>query len=162
MLTQKIKNLIQSTRIGNDYNPNLKILVTTFNKGLVKYLGNWIAELLEEGKFIRRFGTNIYGQPQDYSFFTFANSQRANIYVMHFDILPTKIGNIIWRHVAVNGANIEEFHLGKMNAAIETYIAANRINRNEFQTILNADKLFHCYTQNRKSLFDIRQEEIQH
>lgn len=145
VLTQKIKNLIQSTIIGNDYNPNLKILVSTFNKGLVKYLGNWIAELLEEGKFTRKFGTNFYGQAQDYSFFTFSNSQRVNIYVMHFDILPTKIGNIGWRHVAVNGANIEEFHLNKMNAAIETYVNANNINRNEFRTILNAEFLLDEY-----------------
>ncbi len=141
VLTQKIKNLIHSTRIGNDYNPDLKILVTTFNKGLVRYLGNWIAELLEEGKFTRRFGTNVYGQEQDYSFFTFSNSQRVNIYVMHFDILPTKIGGIGWRHVSLNGANIEEFHLNKMNDAITTYVTANNINRNRFQTILHVEAL---------------------
>jgi hypothetical protein len=145
VLTQKIKNLIHSTRIGNNYNPDLKILVTTFNKGLVRYLGNWIAELLEEGKFTRRFGTNFYGQEQDYSFFTFLNSQKVNIYVMHFDILPTKIGGTGWRHISLNGENIEEFHLNKMNDAITTYVTANNINRNQFQTILNPEFLLDEY-----------------
>jgi len=145
VLTQKIKNLIQSTKIGNDYSQELRILVTTFNKGLVRYLGNWIAELLEEGKFTRRFGTNFFGYEQDYSFFTFSNSQRPNIYVIHFDILPTKIGGIAWRHVSVNGENFEEFHLRKMNDAITSYVNVNNINRNQFHTILDAEFLLDEY-----------------
>jgi DNA helicase II / ATP-dependent DNA helicase PcrA len=145
VLTQKIRNIVESTRVNGEYDPNLKILVTTFNKGLVRYLGNWVSELLEEGKFVRRFGTNLYGYEQDYSFITFSNSQRANIFIIHFDILPTKIGNVTWRHVSVNGADFEEFHLAKMNSAITTYITANNINRNQFTTILNAEFLLDEY-----------------
>ncbi|TAF77369.1 MAG: DNA helicase UvrD [Bacteroidetes bacterium] len=144
VLTQKIKNLIQSTKIGDDYNPTLKILVTTFNKGLVKYLGDWIEQLLEPTKFRRRFDTNFHGYPSDHSYFQFSNSQQVNISVMHFDILPTKVGGISVFNISTNG-NIEEFHLNKMNSAITSYVNANQINRTEFEIILNPEFLLDEY-----------------
>ncbi len=145
VLTQKIKNLLEATKVGNNYNPNLKILVTTFNKGLVRYLGDWISELLEAGKFKRRFGTNFYGKEQDYSYFTFTNSSKVNIYVMHFDILPTKIGRVSWKHVTSNGADIEDFHLHQMQNAIDSYVSVNNIDVIRFQKILSAEFLLDEY-----------------
>jgi hypothetical protein len=145
VLTQKIKNLIEATKVGNDYNSNLKILVTTFNKGLVKYLGDWIEQILEPSKFRRIFDTNFHAYPSDHSYFQFSNSQQVNIFVMHFDILPTKVGGIGAFGVTLNGINIEEFHLSKMNSAIANYISTNQIDRKEFEMILNAGFLLEEY-----------------
>lgn len=139
VLTQKIKNLIHSTGIGNDYNPNLKILVTTFNKGLVKYLGDWIEQLLEQGKFVRSFDGGSH------SYFKFSNSQQTNITVMHFDLLPPRLGGIKTFNITSNGGSIEEFHFNKMNSAVATFVNANNINRNEFQIILNPEFLLDEY-----------------
>jgi DNA repair photolyase len=145
VLTQKIRNLIHSMRIGNEYNPSLKILVSTFNKGLVRYLGDWIEQLLEPNKFTRHFGTDFYGRQSDHSFFRFTNSHQNNIIVMHFDLLPSRLGGIRTFNITANGGGIEEFHFAKMNAAITTYLNANNINRNDFQTILNAEFLLDEY-----------------
>jgi hypothetical protein len=48
----------------------VKILVTTFNKGLVRYLSNWIFQLLDQTKIRRVFYTSFYGREQDHSYFT--------------------------------------------------------------------------------------------
>ncbi len=78
VVTERIKNLVEI----KEYSPDLKILVTTFNKQLMSYLGNWIAELLSKEK-CERVGNS----------FKFKNSNEFNIRLMHFDILPTRIGN---------------------------------------------------------------------
>lgn len=145
VLTQRIRNLIHSTRVGDDYNPNLRVLVSTFNKGLVRYLGDWIEQLLEPNKFTRTFDIDFNGRRTDHSYFRFANSQQSNITVMHFDLLPSRLGGIRTFNIAPNGGNIEEFHFNKMTMAINTYVIANKINRNEFSTILNAEFLLDEY-----------------
>jgi len=78
VVTERIKNLVEF----KEYSPDLRILVTTFNKQLMSYLGNWIADLLNEEK-CERVGNS----------FKFKNSSEFNIRLMHFDILPTRIGN---------------------------------------------------------------------
>ena len=145
VLTQKIKNIIENSKIQNDYDVNLKILVTTFNKGLVKYLGDWIEQLLEQGKFTRSFTTNFNGILSDFSYFRFNNSQQYNIYVLHFDVLPTKIGNIAWHNVTTNGGDIEDFHLNRMKQSIEKYVAASKIDTKKFAKILDAEFLLDEY-----------------
>ncbi|AEE52604.1 UvrD-helicase domain-containing protein [Haliscomenobacter hydrossis] len=145
VLTQKIKNILDSTKINNEYDPDLKILVTTFNKALVRYLGDWIEQILDSNKFTRRFGRNYYGQEQDYSFFTFTNPRRTNIYVMHFDILPTKIGRVNRQDVTIGGADIDGFHLEQMQNAIESYVTQNNIDEKRFHKILDAEFLLDEY-----------------
>jgi len=78
VVTERIKNLVEF----KEYSPDLRILVTTFNKQLMSYLGNWIADLLNKEK-CERVGNS----------FKFKNSSEFNIRLMHFDILPTRIGN---------------------------------------------------------------------
>ncbi len=102
VLTQKIKNIVEASNIDKIYNKELKILVTTFNKGLVQYLGDWIEQLLDKEKFVRFY--KVYnGRNSDYSFFRFSTSQTVNIYVMHFDVLPTQIGQIASFDVSMYG-----------------------------------------------------------
>lgn len=145
VLTQKIKNILDSTKIHGEYDPSVKILVTTFNKGLVKYLGDWIEQLLDPGKYRRVFDTDFHGNSTDHSYFTFVNSQRVNIYVMHFDVLPTKIGSIRTFGLTQNGRNFELFNIDRMNAAIESYVNTHKIDRKVFTKILDADFLLDEY-----------------
>jgi len=78
VITERIKNLVEAKQ----YSPELRILVTTFNKQLMNYLAKWIADLLDKEK-VDRIGNN----------FKFRSSDTINICLMHFDILPTRIGN---------------------------------------------------------------------
>jgi hypothetical protein len=69
---------------------SLKILLTTFNKELVKGLGNWIEELLNiEGKGRFRKVTFSDGSANFYF-----NSNIINIQLLHFEMLAKNIGNI--------------------------------------------------------------------
>jgi DNA helicase-2/ATP-dependent DNA helicase PcrA len=145
VLTQKIKNIVTASKIGENYNPSIKILVTTFNKGLVRFLGNWIEQLLEPGKFTRSHETDFYGRQTDHSYFRFSGSPIVNIYVMHFDILPTKIGKLHTFNIALNGNNFEDFHFNKMNDAVLSYLAIHKINRSEFEKILSPEFLLDEY-----------------
>ena len=76
VITERIKNLVEA---GN-YDSSLKILVTTFNKFLIKYLKDWITELLDSNKIIVN-GDKILNR----------NGSKI-IELMNFDILPTQIG----------------------------------------------------------------------
>ncbi|HSH64227.1 MAG TPA: UvrD-helicase domain-containing protein [Bacteroidia bacterium] len=145
VLTQKIKNIINASKNGNDYNPNLKILVTSFNKGLIKYIGDWIEQLLEPGKFIRRFNT-YNNWTSEYSYFQFNNSKQVNIYVVHFDILPTKIGDVRPLYdVTRDNPNIEDFHYNRMKSALDLYVTTHKVNRTDYTKILDPDFLLEEY-----------------
>lgn len=81
VITERVKNLCESMH----YDQSLRILITTFNKELSSYLGKWLEQILDNRKFEKR-GNNFYFAPTD------PNS--PNIRLMHFDVLPTRIGGI--------------------------------------------------------------------
>ena len=144
VLTQKILNILNETKTEDGYNTNSKILVTTFNKSLVKYLGDWIEQLLEAGTFRRDF--NRYGTRQsEYSYFRFNGSPTWNIYVMHFDVLPTKIGSVHAHDVTTGAVNYEEFHLQVMRKAVDSYVAKSLIDTERYFKILDPDFLLEEY-----------------
>lgn len=81
VLTERVANLVREA----DFAPTLKILVTTFNKDLLGSLGNWIEQLLakiDKTKFAR-VGDNFH----------FQGNLQPNIKLLHFDVLPTRLGN---------------------------------------------------------------------
>lgn len=80
VLTERIANLIKEM----DFSSRLRILVTTFNKDLIGSLGDWIEALLaraDKAKFTRS-GDKFY----------FNGNTEPNIRLLHFDVLPTKLG----------------------------------------------------------------------
>jgi DNA helicase-2/ATP-dependent DNA helicase PcrA len=85
VIAKKIFNTVSSNRYN--YSSNLRILLTTFNKSLINQLFNWLKELLDP-KRVRytQNGTEIY--------FYFDQSKTPNISLLHFDILPMRIGNV--------------------------------------------------------------------
>lgn len=86
VITERIKNIVKES----NFNPSLKILLTTFNKELVKGLGNWVEELLNvEGK--GKFSKTSFADGSANFYF---NSNIINIQLLHFEMLAKKIGNI--------------------------------------------------------------------
>ena len=84
VITERIKNLCEAA----GYNPSLRILLTTFNKALCGCLSDWLVELLDENKYLRK-GNSFY--------FNLDAIGEPNIRIMHFDIIPTQIGGIFGR-----------------------------------------------------------------
>lgn len=92
VLTERLRLLIED----RDYDPGLRILVTTFNKELVhQILKPWMGQLLDRTRLrlapLRR-GAATY----EYHFRNEAGdlSLTPNLSLMHFDVLPTRIGRV--------------------------------------------------------------------
>lgn len=99
VITERIKNIIEEA----DYNPNLTILVTTFNKELLGQLAVWISDVLEAGRFRIVYDRGFHGQAEKPCTFYFEGSTIGNIRLLHFDMLPRYIGKIpAWGLVDMN------------------------------------------------------------
>lgn len=138
VLTEKVKNITEQK--GFEYDPKLNILLATFNKDLVEYLGDWLEKILsEETKFERSYDYWDGSQLQ-HSYFTFKGSTRPNITVMHFDILPTRIGNIRGKSPQPKYRNHQKYHLDVMKRAMTAVVAEKKIDQNRHKSIL--DEIF--------------------
>lgn len=129
VISEKIKYIVEN----QSYNTELKILVTSFNKSLIKKLGDWIGELLNPKYFKRTMLS------EEASTFTFSNSNRPNITLMHFDLLPTRLGGI--RGTCFD----DEHHIRILKTCIEQVKKEKNINHNRFDNILEADFLYEEY-----------------
>lgn len=126
VITERIKNLVEAKQ----YNPELRILVTTFNKQLMSYLGNWVADLLDKDK-VERIGNN----------FKFKNSTEFNIRLMHFDILPPRLG-IGLAHLDI-GYN--DYHSKLMNECIHELKTEKTISTSKYDDVLDTHFLLDEY-----------------
>lgn len=124
VVTERIKNLVEAKQ----YSTELRILVTTFNKQLMSYLGKWISDLLDNDK-VERIGNN----------FKFKNSDTINICLMHFDILPTRIGN-------TNGSLVFNNRLRAIAIEAVAFVKAeNKITTNKYDKVLSPDYIIEEY-----------------
>lgn len=141
VLTERIKNLIEM----RDYNPNLKILVTTFNKDLINYLGDWLQQLLNED--VRRTGL----PNEKISYFFFKGSSKPNISVLHFDVLPTRLPlekKLKISYTLKSGdfsGDIEEYHIYILQKIAIEKIKREKLNEREYKQISNGNFLFEEY-----------------
>ncbi len=103
VITERIKNLVEEMK----YSPTLRILVTTFNKQLIKALGLWLKDLLDPKQCV------VYTNNET-SDFHFNGSKEANIKLMHFDVLPTRIGGIS------DDLRFDEYHKNLLKDIIST------------------------------------------
>jgi hypothetical protein len=129
VITERLKNLVEAS----NYDISLKLLVSTFNKELTSYLGGWIQNLLSKER-CRRSG----------NFFYFNGSNEPNIRLMHFDILPTKLGNV---YEESNRKSLI-FNEGLRNfaaKAIEIIKTKNLITTNKFDKVLQPDYIIEEY-----------------
>lgn len=117
----------------------MQILVTTFNKGLIGKLAEWLKDLLDETKYTIRYDTNYYGYSEKSSHITFKNSKHTNIRLLHFDMLPKLLGGVKYKGLV---KNIEHFNL--LKEIIQKVKEENIIN-DKHDNILNPDFLFEEY-----------------
>ena len=136
VITERIKNIIEA----ENYNHNLKILLTTFNKGLLGRLSEWLKDILDKEKYTFRNDTNYYGYPDKSSHFTFTGSNRTNLRLLHFDMLPKFLGNVTY-----NGLVVQQRHFDILDVVIEEVKREHAITDNRFDAILNHDFLFEEY-----------------
>ena len=129
VISEKIKYITESQA----YNPKLKILVTSFNKSLIKKLGDWIEQLLNPKNFKKIMLS------KEASIFTFSNSNEPNITLLHFDLLPTRLGNI-------KGYCLDdEQHVNIMRTCIEQVKKEKNITHTRYDNILDAEFVYEEY-----------------
>jgi len=136
VITEKIKNIVENS----NYTPNLKILVTTFNKGLIGKIAEWLIDLLDGTKYSFRYDTNFYGYNDKSSHFKFNGSGITNIRLLHFDMLPKLLGNVRYQ-----GLVSHHQHFNLLDEIIENVKIEESIVNDQYDNILNHDFLFEEY-----------------
>lgn len=136
VITEKIKNIVEQHR----YSPELRILVTTFNKGLIGKLSVWLKDILDQTKFQLRYDTNFYGYSDKSSHFIFTGSKYTNIRLLHFDMLPKVLGMVKYR-----GLVDRLQHNILLNNIVRNIKVQEGIFDDQFDSILNSDFLFEEY-----------------
>ena len=131
VITERIKNLVEQ----RNYDPSLRILLTTFNKELVFQLGCWLEEILDPQKSERVISTRQgEEEPISYFYFTKLSDRTPNITIMHFDVLPTRIGGI---KASENPS--KEWHNQFIKQIIAEVSSQKKLKENEFNDVLNAE-----------------------
>lgn len=141
VITQKVKNLVEQRQ----YDPSLRILITSFNKMLIKHLGDWMEQVLDPKRATRTTYKNMSGYPEKTSYFTFANSSDHNIHILNFDVLPTKVGKLRGLKPHPSGTEHDAFHKARMLHTMNEYVKTNNINTLTFAKILDVDFLLDEY-----------------
>jgi DNA helicase-2/ATP-dependent DNA helicase PcrA len=130
VLTEKLRNIVE----GCQYAPNLRILVTTFNKGMVGKLGEWLEQILDSSKCkYQRFRDQT-------GVILFSGSNVPNIRLLHFDMLPKVIGDVKY-HGNVN----REQHYALLKEIVENVKQENGIVDDQYDNVLNAIFLYEEY-----------------
>lgn len=92
VLTERLRLLAEQ----HDYAHDLRVLVTTFNKELIsKVLKPWVSQLLDRSRY-ELAPTRRGGATFEYHFRDRGGSRSSlpNISLMHFDVLPTRLGEV--------------------------------------------------------------------
>lgn len=131
VITQRVLNIIENALKTNTIK-KICILVTTFNKELKYYLQEWIEELLTN-KNITYIKTPTLG-------ITIKGSEKINIYILHFDVLPTRLWLKLFKE---NKPFIKDlifdFHLRSIaDDAIKAIKISEKITTKEYDNVLNS------------------------
>lgn len=128
VITERIWNIVKE----KDYNPSLRILLTTFNIQLLVQLREWVNDILDSSRILRtehiEDGVKI--------FFKGNTSGFENIRILHFDMLPKHLGRVpYWRLVD------EGEHNTILRGIISDVKLQNNITDNRHDSLLNPDFL---------------------
>lgn len=127
IITERIKLLFEQ----ND-DPSIKILLTTFNKELVFQLYKWSKELLREKltfKTINKRNPHYEAKLE--------GSTHPNLYIMHFDILPTRLTDSDFKKQNYYNVLDEYAELLILRTLIDEYVAENNISKTRYKHILD-------------------------
>ena len=138
VITERILNIVKES----GYNPNLRILLTTFNKELLGQLAIWLNDILDQSKFRLVYDRTYFGsQDKPCKFFFNGNETGvANIRLLHFDMLPKLIGQIpYW------GIVDDNTHNNLLRTIIQEVKTVNKITDDRYDSILNPEFLLEEY-----------------
>jgi hypothetical protein len=136
VITERIKNIIESY----NYNPSLFILLTTFNKGLLGRLAEWLKDILDKRKYTFTEDRNYYGYSDKLSHFKFNGSTKTNLRLLHFDMLPKVLGGVQYK-----GLVVQQRHYEILDGIIKYVKKESGISDDRFDNILNHEFLFEEY-----------------
>jgi len=136
VITEKIKNIVEE----HQYDPKIQILLTTFNKGLIKKLSEWLVDVLDQNRIKIVYDTDSMGKILKSCRIYFTNSPIANIRLVHFDMLPKYIGSVPYRGMV----DINQ-HYEMLKEIVVQVKNENKITSNQYDNILNSDFLFEEY-----------------
>lgn len=124
VITERINNIVNE----NSYDPKLRILLTTFNIGLLGQLKQWVIDLLQKDKIL-----NIQNGSQGTKIFFVGNSSaNENIRILHFDMLPKYLGGVpYWGLVS------KEAHNKILSDIILRVKLVNKVIDDRYDNILN-------------------------
>lgn len=134
VITEKIKNILDQ----NNYSPDLKILVTTFNKELIEKLSQWLRELLDKNKYNFRFDS--INEKSSHFTFNHPGNTSTNIRLIHFDMLPKKLAGVRYR-----GLVKQEEHFKLLEEIVSIIKKEEKISNESYDNILSPDFLFEEY-----------------
>ncbi len=136
VITERIKNIVNE----RNYDTELTILLTTFNKGLIGKLSEWIKDILDSNKYSFRNDRNFYGYSEKSCHFTFKGSNKTNIRLLHFDMLPKYLGDIRYRGLVEKEKHLQVIANIIYNLKVEESILDDR-----FDNLLNPEFIFEEY-----------------
>ena len=136
VISEKVKNIVEL----HQYDPKIQILVTTFNKSLIKKLSEWIIDILDKTKFTIKYDKGYNGAVLQSCTIIFSGSDIVNIRLVHFDMLPKYIGNFTY-----NGMVRMPLHHEIINKIIQDVKEINNITNSQYDNILNSDFIFEEY-----------------
>ncbi len=136
VITEKVKNIVEQY----DYSVDLKILVTTYNKGLLEKLAEWLIDLLDKNKYTIKYDLNYHGYSNKSSHFIFNGSKHTNIRLLHFDMLPKYLGKVKYNGLVSVGQ-----HHDLLKGIIDKVKHEESIQNDQYDNILNPDFLFEEY-----------------
>ena len=136
VITEKIKNICEN----GGYSPSIEILITSFNKGLIRKLGDWIENLLKPNYGRREFIKDIYGHADETCKFYFNNSTIANITLLNFDLLPTQLAKL-----TAGKLIFDEQHKYNIANCISQLKLEEKIVDNKHDSILNPEFIYEEY-----------------
>ncbi|RZS97159.1 UvrD-helicase domain-containing protein [Cecembia calidifontis] len=136
VITEKIKNIVEK----GDYSTNLEILVTTFNKSLLRKLAEWIGNILNPERYEFKYDDDVPDLVLASSHFVFSGSTKTNIRLLHFDSLPRRIAGI-----KASGKYDWKKHEIILSDIIKEVKNRNGIYNDRHDNILNPEFIFEEY-----------------
>lgn len=132
VITERIRNIVKEF----DYAPDLRILLTTFNKELLVQLHYWLLDVLHQPSI-----SKIVQDAGGFKIFFKGNASRIeNIRILHFDMLPSRLGDV-WDRGSVN----LDVHKKLMEEICQRVKKKNHITDDQYDSILNPDFLLEEY-----------------
>lgn len=137
VLTQKVIEIFEYYK----WSKSITILITTFNKGLLSQLRNWMTDLLTQKKksLIQKYYS---GSTYDYDStgeIVIQGQYESKIKFIHFEMLPKFVGAISYSFYN------EQLHRTAIKQIIDETKRENSISTGEYDVVLNVDFILEEY-----------------